>query len=116
MMVNVVVFDVKKIIASLFEDNNLNQYENLVVNHTNRFSKYEPIDNRYGEVNSGLWYNNAYENCIKDKDKDFLCPLILASDKTTLSEIGDLHVDAIFLTTSLFNTKVSSKSEILIVI
>jgi hypothetical protein len=35
-----------------------------------------------------------------------LCPLILASDKTTLSDMGDLHVDAIFMSTSIFNFKV----------
>ena len=42
---NVVVFDVKKMIASLFADPILNQYKNLVVNPHNRFSKYEPEDN-----------------------------------------------------------------------
>ena len=47
------------------------------------------------------------KNCIKNPEKDFLCPLILSSDKTTLSEIGDLHVDAIFITLSIFNYKVN---------
>jgi hypothetical protein len=103
----VVVFDIKKMLSSLFDDPNLNQYSNLVVNDKNRFAKYEPVDGCYGEVNSGLWYQNAYSNCIKDPNKEFLCPIILASDKTTLSDIGDLHVDAIFMTTSLFNTEVS---------
>lgn len=104
---NVVVFDVKKMLASLFDDPQLNKYKNLVVSSPNCFSKYCPPDNRYGEVNSGIWYNTAYSNCVDDPQTDFLCPIILASDKTTLSEIGDLHVDAIFLTTSLFNLKVS---------
>ena len=103
----VVVFGVKKMMASLFEDPILNQYKNLVVNSKNRFAKYEPPDERYGEANSGMWYQNTYSNCVKDPNKDFLCPIILASDKTTLSDMGDLHVDAIFLTLSLFNVKVS---------
>lgn len=59
-----------------------------------------------GEVNSGQWYNVAYQNLITDPEKGFLCPIILANDKTTISEMGDLHVDAIFMTTSIFNTKV----------
>lgn len=105
-ILQVVVFDVKKTLSSLFDDPNLNQFKNLVVNGQNRFAKYEPIDGCYGEVNSGLWYQNAYNSCIKDPNKEFLCPIILASDKTTLSEMGDLHVDAIFMTTTLFNTKV----------
>ena len=78
-----------------------------MVNSTDRFAKYEPDDNRFGEVNSGTWYNTAYKNCITDPDNDFLCPLVLASDKTTLLELGDLHVDAIFMTTSIFDIKVN---------
>ena len=31
---------------------------------------------------------------------------LLASDKTTISEMGNLQVDAIFMTTSIFNTQV----------
>ena len=73
---------------------------------TNRFGKYDPPNNRYGEVNSGKWYQNAYNNCINDPEKDFLCPIIFSNDKTTLSDIGDLHVDGIFMTTSLLNNKV----------
>jgi hypothetical protein len=90
----------------LFNDPKINCYENLVVNPSNGFGKYESSNGRLGEVNSGQWYQNAYKNCINDPEKDFLCPIILASDKTTLSEIGDLHVDAIFMTTSIFNNEV----------
>ena len=107
LIIDVVVFDVKQMLMSLFDNTNLNQYQNLVVNSTDRFAKYEPDDNRFGEVNSGTWYNTAYKNCITDPDNDFLCPLVLASDKTTLSELGDLHVDAIFMTTSIFDIKVN---------
>ena len=57
MKIDVVVFDVKQMLMSLFEDKKLNQYNNLVVNSCNRFEKYEPDDNRFGEVISGIWYN-----------------------------------------------------------
>ena len=59
-------------IASLFADPILNQCRNLVVNPHNRFLEYEPADDRYGKVNSGLWYQNAYSNCVKYPVKDFL--------------------------------------------
>jgi hypothetical protein len=100
--INVVVFDVVAMLESLFNDASLNCYDNLVINPENTFGKYEPPDNRLGEVNSGRWYHTAYDTCIEDPDTDFLCPLILASDKTTLSDMGDLHVDAIFMATSIF--------------
>jgi hypothetical protein len=106
MEIDVVAFNVPAMLESLFNDQSLNCYENLVINPKNTFGKYEPPDNRLGEVNSGRWYHTAYDTCIQDPDKDFLCPLILASDKTTLSDMGDLHVDAIFMSTSIFNFKV----------
>ena len=102
----VVVFDVEQMLMSLFDSKELNQDQNLVVNKENHFSKYKPPDNRYGEINSGMWYSNAYDNCIKDPDKEFLCPIVLSNDKTSLSDMGDLSVDAIFMTTSLFDIKV----------
>ena len=106
--VDVVVFDVKEMLMSLFDNQELNQYANLVENPHDMFSKYKPEDDRYGEIYSGTWYSKAYQNCIKDPEKDFLCPIVLASDKTTLSDMGDLHVDAIFMTTSIFDIKVST--------
>lgn len=102
----VVAFDVSKVLMSLFQDSSLNKLENLVVNNSNRFAKYVSPDGKLGEINSGLWYKNAYNHCISDPDTEFLCLIILASDKTTLSDMGDLHVDAIFLTTSIFDRKV----------
>ena len=81
--------------------------DNLVVNLHDPFSKYDPDDNRFGEINSGTWYGKAYKTCIQNPEEDFLCPIVLASDKITLSDMGDLHVDAIFMTTSIFETKVS---------
>lgn len=107
MHIDVVVFDVRKMLISLFDDASLNQKENLVVNTNNVFSKYVPSNNQLGEVNSGKWYKVAYDNCISDPETDFLCPIILASDKTTILEMGDLHVDAIFMTSSLFDYKVN---------
>ena len=107
MELNVVTFSVAAMLESLFSDSKLNKLENLVVNSIDHFGKYGPPNGRLGEVNSGQWYQTAYSNCIKNENIDFLCPLILASDKTTLSEMGDLHVDAIFMTTSLFNYQVS---------
>ena len=95
---------------SLFDSQKLNQKHNLAVNPHDPFSKYDPDDNRFGEINSGTWYDKAYQTCVQSPEEDFLCPIVLASDKTTLSDMGDLHVDAIFMTTSIFNTKVSVAS------
>ena len=105
---DVVVFDVKQMLMSIFDNQEINQDANLVVNQADTFAKYFPMDNRYGKINSGTWYEKAYQTCINDPDNNFLCPIILANDKTTLSDMGDLHVDAIFMTTSVLDIKVST--------
>src|SRR5687767_9530 len=58
--IDVVVFDVSKMLLSSFNDSNLNKIENLVVNNQNRFSKYISPDGLLGDVNTGMWYHNAY--------------------------------------------------------
>ena len=40
-------------------------------------------------------------------------PIILTSDKTTLSDMGDLYMDAIFVTASIFNIVVSVKYQLI---
>jgi hypothetical protein len=106
-MLDVVVFDFPAMLASLFECPVLNKIENLVVNPHDRFSKYEAPNGLLGEVNSGLWYDTAYANLIEDPDKDFLCPIIFAMDKTVVSEASKLSVLVILFTSSVFNLEVS---------
>ncbi len=93
-------------LASLFNCPVLNKLENLVVNPHDRFAKYKAPNGRLGKVNSGAWYNMAYLNLVKDPDKDFLCPIIFAMDKTVLSEMSGLSVFVIQFTTTVFNCKV----------
>ncbi len=46
-------------LASLFNCPVLSKLENLVVNPSDRFAKYEAPDCKFGEINSGLWYDSA---------------------------------------------------------
>jgi hypothetical protein len=105
-MLDVVVFDFPTMLASLFNCPVLNQMENLVVNAKDRFAKYEAPNGLLGEVNSGVWYDKAYANLVTNPEKDFLCPIIFAMDKTVISEMAGLHVFVILFTTSIFNRKV----------
>jgi len=56
------VFNVEQMLMSLFDNKELNQDQNMVVNSDNYFSKNNPPDNWYGEINSGSWYTAAYNN------------------------------------------------------
>ena len=75
MEVDIVAFDVKDMLASLFNSPELNHYNNLVFNSTDRFAKYVPEDGLIGKVSSGPWYKTACNNCINDPNKDFFMSL-----------------------------------------
>lgn len=105
-ILDVVVFDFPTMLASLFNCPVLNKINNLVVNPQDRFSKYESPDGLLGEVNSGTWYDTAYSHLIKNPDKEFLCPIIFAMDKTVISEMAGLSVLVILFTSSVFNREV----------
>ena len=70
-ILDVVVFDFPTMLASLFSCPVLNKLENLVVNPTDRFAKFDAPKNKLGEINSGLWYDTAYSTLITDPNKDF---------------------------------------------
>src|SRR5687768_7836626 len=98
-------------LSSLLNDKSINKLSNLVVNKNDRFAKYEPPTGKLGEVNSGSWYQNAYSTMIsKDPEKDFLMPIIFAMDKTTISNLGHLHVYAVMFTTTIFNCKTRNQA------
>jgi hypothetical protein len=103
---DVVVFDFPTMLASLLNCPILNKLENLVVDPNDRFGKYKSPDGRLGEVNSGYWYDLAYQTLVKDPEEDFLCPIIFTMNKTVISEMGGLSVYVILFTTSLFNREV----------
>ena len=105
-ILDVVVFDFPTMLASLFNCPVLNKLENLVVNPTDRFAKFKAPNNKLGEINSGLWYDTAYSTLVSDPDKDFLCPIVFAMDKTVISEMSGISVFVILFTSSIFNRQV----------
>jgi hypothetical protein len=105
----VVCFDFIPMLLSLFNDQDINQLDNLVINPDDPFGKYVSPDGRLDEINSGAFYNLAYENMCT-KPNDFLCPLVFTTDKTTLSANANLHSHPFMMTTSLFKSEVSVAS------
>ena len=99
------VFDFVLTFTSLLEDPVLNQIHNLDVNYpcNLRFQKFIPPNNVLDSVNSGLWYDMAYNNLIQNPETDFLAPLIFAFDECVLSSQSNLSVLALYFTTTLFN-------------
>jgi hypothetical protein len=105
--VPVVCFDFPYMLLSLFNDKQLNRLENLVINPSNPFGKYEAPDGRLHEINSGAFYDKAYSTMCKNPSKDFLAPIIMYMDKTTVSNNANLHSFPIMFSCSLFKLQVS---------
>jgi hypothetical protein len=103
---DVVVFPFATMLSSLLNCPILNKLENLVVNPSDRFGRYQSPDGRLDEVNSGQWYQDTYDQTIHDGDKDFLAPIIFTMDKTVISEASHLSVYVILFTTTVFNREV----------
>ena len=99
------LFDFVSTLTALLEDPELNQIQNLDVNFDieQRFFKYQSPNNLLSSVNSGLWYDTAYNNLITDPNNEFLVPIIFAFDECLLSSESNLSVLALYFTTTLFN-------------
>ncbi len=104
----VIVFPFATMLSSLLNCPILNKLENLVVNPTDRFGRYESPDGLLDEVNSGQWYRDTYNQSINDPQNEFLAPIIFTMDKTVISEASHLSVFVILFTTSIFNREVST--------
>jgi hypothetical protein len=61
---------------SLLNDPNLVlDSASLDVNPANPFGKYKSEGDYLSTMNSGAWYQQAYENLVKDPEKDFVLPI-----------------------------------------
>ena len=107
---DVTCYDFSSMLCSLLNDTNLNQLSNLVVNTSDPFAKYVSPTGNLGEVNSGYWYQQAYNNLITDPENDFLLPIIFAMDKTSISSSANLHVNVVLFTTSIFKRSIRNQS------
>jgi hypothetical protein len=79
---------------------------NLDVNHTNdRFGQFHRSDGKVDQVNSGSWYQTAYENVISDPPNEFLMPIIMYVDKTGTDVLQRHGVEPLLFTTSVITWK-----------
>ena len=104
--VPVVCFDFPTVICSLFNDPEVNQLKNLIINQDDPFGKYISPDGKLGDVNSAKIYDLAYDHCCTT-DKDFLALVILYMDKTVISQTKEgLSALPVMVTVATFNCEV----------
>ena len=108
--IDVTTFDFKTQLQSLLNDKTLfGNIENLDINPTNPFGKYKSPNNILSAVNSGMQYEHAYKTMIKDKENDFLLPIIFACDETQVTNQGKATSCPLLFTTSILNQEMRNK-------
>ncbi len=105
--VPVVCFNFPAMICSLFNDREVNQLKNLVINPDDPFGKYVSPDGKLNDVNSAQIYELAYDHCCTS-EKDFLALVILYMDKTVISQTKEgLSALPVMMTVATFNCEVN---------
>ena len=99
-------FDFANQLFTLVSDQALfGNLDNLDVNVDDPFGKYVSPNGLLSTVNSGQWYNSAYQHKVNDPTKDFVMPIIFACDKTHLGKGGKAASWPLLFTTSILNQK-----------
>ena len=109
--IDITTFDFETMLRSLLMDSHLiSDINNFDVDVQNPFSKYTNEDKRLSVVNSGSWYNNAYNHCITDPSSEMLVPICFACDKTQIKKSGKASCWPLLFSTTLFNQNIRNKS------
>jgi hypothetical protein len=108
--IHVTAFDFVGQFYSLLTDPLLVSDLNLLdVNATDPFGKYIAPQRRLSCFNSGSWYNNAWNNCIKS-DNEWMCPIIFGYDETLVgSHLGCTLCTLLNFTLSIFSEELRNK-------
>ena len=90
----------------------MSDLNNLAVNQQDPFGRYMSPDGRLGEVNSGKWYNCAYQNLINEDAPvpEFLIGVILYCDKTGTSVQQRHGLEPLMMTFTLFQEHICNQT------
>ena len=103
LFVPVTSFDFKSVLFSLLSNPKLvGDITKLDVNQHDPFSRYVAKDGLLSCVNSGQFYNDAYDKMIKHPSKELLILMILCSDETMLQKGGKAGAWPMMFTLGIF--------------
>jgi len=81
--IEITAFDFQAQLYSLLSNDELtNDLNMLDVNKDDPFTKYIPPDGMIGTFNSGSWYNNAWDFCVRPNTNDWMCLIIFGINET----------------------------------
>ena len=105
-VISVTYFDFQSMLHSLLTDPVLvSNLSMLDVNADDPFSCYKTTDGVLSTVNSGQWYQTAYDNLIENPMTDFLVPICFACDEAKLQRGGKAGCWPVVFSTTIFSQK-----------
>jgi hypothetical protein len=110
--IKVVTHDVIESIYSLLTDDDLMKGSNLVMK---KDSPWEPIDfdhDEIGDLHTGSLFKMGFETyCTDKKGKDVLCCFVFFIDKTHTDKKGNLTLEPVTITLSIFRRDVRNRDD-----
>ena len=109
--IEITAFDFQAQLYSLLSNDELtNDLNMLDVNKDDPFTKYIPPDGMIGTFNSGSWYNNAWDFCVRPNTNDWMCPIIFGIDETLVgSHLNRATATPVSFTLSIFSEETRAR-------
>lgn len=108
--VTLVLHDFSQMLYSLLTDESLMIDENLLFCDNNPFAVPPPKPEKYGDVNTGSCYRQAYIRMCTVEGRDVLLPIILFIDKTVTDLHGNLSLEPVSFTIGILTREVRNQA------
>ena len=109
----ITVYDFRKLLFSLLDNNDLMQPSNLLVELKNDtgppvYKNSNPLI--YGDLNNSEWFKETHAMMCGNQD-DLLVPIILFIDETTVASNGNCSIEPVSFTLGIFNRETRGKED-----
>ena len=101
--IEIVIHDLDSAIFSLLNDPDLMKEENLLLDLDTPWKQLEHDDDEISDLHTGSLYKEGWKLYCRDKSKDVLCAFMFFIDKTHTDVSGNLNVEGVTFTLSIFN-------------
>jgi hypothetical protein len=104
-LIDVVIHDFDAAIFSLLSDPYLMQEENLLLNLDEPWKPLSHPENEIGDIHTGSLFKDGWKLYCRQNSNDVLCALMFFIDKTFTDVGGNLNIEGVTFTLTIFNQK-----------
>jgi hypothetical protein len=104
-LIDVVIHDFDAAIFSLLSNPYLMQDENLLLNSDEPWKPLSHPENEIGDIHTGSLFKDGWKLYFRQNSNDVLCALMFFIDKTFTDVGGNLNIEGVTFTLTIFNQK-----------